>query len=198
VTRHNAAITVLCALCLASCGGSPKPATPPAPAKPAAPAISPEIEQAAEGALGSDAEVLAFGNLARDGRQQALAINRMKTTPSGIVPGVLLTRAVIIEKDGGAWKEVFRCDEHLKNSSGFLGGIPIAPVTGWRLQYEQHEDKGLVMYFTPLAQPAGGYVQTIGVRWNPKVKRYQSLDRNFEQFLTEVPSLEPIEMPLRK
>ncbi len=160
--------------------------------------IPPEIEQVAEGALGSDAEVMVFGDLARNGRQEVLAINRLKTTPSGVVPGVLFTRAVIVEKDGGSWKEVFRCDEHLKNPSGFLGGIPIAPVTGWRLQYEQHEDKGLVMYFTPLAQPAGGYVQTMGVRWNPKVKRYQSLDRNFEQFLTEVPSLEPIEAPLRR
>jgi hypothetical protein len=198
VTRPNVAITVLCALCLASCGGSSKPAPPPAPAKPAAPAIPPEVEQAAESALGSDAEVLAFGNLARDGHQEALAINRMKTTPSGIVPGVLFMRAVIVEKDGGTWKEVVRCDEHLKNPSGFLGGIPVAPVTGWRLQYEQHEDKGLVMYFTPLAQPAGGYVQTMGVRRNPKVKRYQSLDRNFEQFLIEVPSLEPMELLLRR
>ena len=197
MTRPIASITVLCALFLASCGGPAKPTLPPAPAKPAAPKIPPEIEQAAESALGSDAEVLAFGDLARNGRQEALAINRMKTTPTGVVPGVLLTRAVIIEKDG-TWKEIFRCDEHLKNPSGFLGGIPIAPVTGWRLQYEQHEDKGLVMYFTPLAQPAGGYVQTLGVRWNAKVKRYQSLDRNFEQFLTEVPSLEPVEMQLRR
>ena len=198
MTRHIAAITVLCALILASCGGSEKPAPPPISAKAAAPAIPPEAQQAAESALGSDAEVLAVGDLAHNGRQEALAINRMKTTPAGIVPGVLLTRAVVIEKDGGTWKELFRCDEHLKNPSGFLGGIPVAPVTGWRLQYEQHEDKGLVMYFTPLAQPAGGYVQTICVRWNPKVKRYQSLDRNFEQFLTEVQSLEPVEMQLRR
>jgi hypothetical protein len=33
-------------------------------------------------------------------------------------------------------------------------------------------------------------VQTLGVRWNPNVKRYQSLDRTFEQFQGEVPALE--------
>jgi hypothetical protein len=50
------------------------------------------------------------------------------------------------------------------------------------------------MYFTPLDKPAGGYVQTIGVKWNPKMKRYQSLDRNYEQFLGETNSLEMPEM----
>ena len=48
----------------------------------------------------------------------------------------------------------------------------------------------LVMYFTPLDKPAGGYIQTIGIRWNPKVKRYESLDRTYEQFLGESPTLE--------
>jgi len=112
--------------------------------------------------------------------------------------GLYHNTAVIIENDGITWKEVFRCDEHLKNPSGFLGATPIAAVAGWRLQYEQHQDKGLVMYFTPLAQPTGGHVASIGVRWNAKVGRYQSLDRNYEQFLGEVPSLEPVQMQLKQ
>lgn len=191
-------MTVLCMLALASCGGSRKPEAAPAEAKPATAATPPAIQQVAETALGEETEVLVYGDLARTGRQQVLAINRMKTTPKGVVPGILFTRAVIVENDGKTWKEIFRCDEHLKNPSGFLGATPIAPVTGWRLQYEQHPDSGLVMYFTPLAQPTGGHVVTIGVRWNVKVKRYQSLDRNYEQFLGEVPSLEPVEMQLRQ
>lgn len=144
----------------------------------------------AENALGSEAEVLVFGDLALTGKQQILVINRLKKTPEGKAPGTLLTRAVIVEDDGGTWKQIFLCDEHLKNTKGFLGATPIAPVPSWRLQYEQHEDKGLVMYFTPLDKPAGGYVQTIGVRWNPKMKRYESLDRNYENFLGETTNLE--------
>jgi hypothetical protein len=182
---------------LCACGGSgasnPKtesPAQPAEPAKPAAPAVPSDIQQVAENALGSEAEVLVFGDLALTGKQQILVINRLKKTPDNKAPGTILTRAAIVEDDGGTWKQVFLCDEHLKNTKGFLGATPLAPVPAWRLQFEQHEDKGLVMYFTPLDKPAGGYQQTIGIRWNAKVKRYQSLDRNFDQFLGEAPNLE--------
>jgi len=182
---------------LCACGGSgasnPKTETPAQPAeaaKPAAPAIPPDIEQVAENALGSEAEVLVYGDLALTGKQQILVINRLRKTPDNKAPGTILTRAAIVEDDGGTWKQVFLCDEHLKNTKGFLGATPLSPVPAWRLQFEQHEDKGIVMYFTPLDKPAGGYQQTIGIRWNLKVKRYQSLDRNFDQFLGEAPVLE--------
>jgi hypothetical protein len=114
------------------------------------------------------------------------------------VEGTLLTRAVILENAGSSWKQIFLCDEHLKNTKGFLGGTPLAPVNGWRLQYEQHE-KGLEMYFTPIMSPKGegGHVLPVGIRWNPKVKRYQSLDRTFENFLGELPSLETPESQIR-
>ena len=175
------------ALSFAACGGS----TPaPAKAEPAAPAIPADVQSAAQAALGSEAEVLVYGDLAKNGHQQVLAINRVKTTPQTMAAGTLVTRATVVENGGAAWKEVFHCDEHLKNTNGFLGGTPLSPVAGWKLQYEQDPQKGLVMYFTPLEKPVGGYVQTLGVRWNPKVKRYQSLDRSFEQFQGEVPALE--------
>lgn len=197
-------ITVLCALALAattiacsSSNHSTDTAASAAASKPAPPPIPAELEQVAESTLGGDSEVLVYGDLARTGRQQALIVNRLKVTPRGTVPGILLTRAVVAENDGGKWKEVFRCDEHLKNTNGFLSGTPIAAVTGWRLQYEQSAEKGLVMYFTPLQQPAGGYVQTLAVRWNPKVKRYESLDRNFENFLGEAPALDMPEVKMR-
>jgi len=102
----------------------------------------------------------AAGDLALTGSQQVLAINRLKTTPKGAVPGILLVRAALVGKEGMKWHEMFRCDEHLKNPKGYLGGTPIAGVHGWRLQYEQDPEKGLTMYFTPLEKPAGGYIQT--------------------------------------
>ncbi len=183
-------IALFCALSLlAACSqtAGPKPAE--APAKTPASAVPAEITSVAQSVLGSEAEVLVFGDLAHTGRQQVLVVNRLAKTPTGTVPGLLVTRAVVVENDA-KWKELFRCDEYLKNPNGFLGGTPLAPVTGWRLQYEQSAEKGLVMYFTPLAMPGNAHIPTIGVRWNPKVQRYQSLDRNFEQFLGEVPTLE--------
>jgi hypothetical protein len=177
----------------ASCGSS-EPSQPAkaeaAPTVPVAPAIPADMQTAADATLGSDTDVLAFGDLAKNGRQQILAVNRVKGNQQTAAAGTLVSRVAVIENNSGAWKELFRCDEHLKNTEGFLGGIPVSPVNGWRLQYEQDAQKGLQMYFTPIAKPAGGYIQTIGVRWNPKVKRYQSLDRTYEQFLGEVPSLE--------
>ncbi len=185
-------ITVIVLICvlalLAACSQSAPPK--PAEAAPAAPAIPPEIASVAQSTLGSEGEVLVHGDLARTGQQQVLVVNRLARAPTGTVPGNLVTRVVVAERSGGKWKEVLRCDEHLKTPQGFLGGTPIAPVTGWRLQYEQNAEKGLLLFFTPLEQPGGGHVPTIGVRWNPKVMRYQSLDRNFEHFLGEVPALE--------
>jgi hypothetical protein len=194
----------LTALSMLSCG-SPAPTSPAAkeqpaaPAVPVKPAIPPDIQKAAELALGSETEVLAFGDLSKSGPQQILAINRLKAAPPGVsAEGILLARAVILENAGTSWKQIFLCDEHLKNTKGFLGGTPLAPVNGWRLQYEQH-DKGLEMYFTPLMSPKGegGHVLPVGIRWNPKVKRYQSLDRTFENFLGELPALDTPESQIR-
>ncbi len=178
-----------------ACGG-PATSNPTAetPAQPAVPSTPADIQQVAESSLGSEAEVLVYGDLALNGKQQILVINRIKKTPETKVPGTLVTRVVVVENDGGTWKQVLLCDEHLKNPSGYLAATPVAPVSGWRLQYEQHPDSGLVMYFTPLDKPAGGYVQTIGVKWNPNAKRYQSLDRTYEQFLGETNSLEMPEL----
>lgn len=192
------AIAGVIALACASCGkSSPAPASTVA-AAPAPPAIPPDIQAAADAALGSETEVLAHGDLARTGRQQVLAINRLKGNPEKALAGTLVTRVAVIENDGRLWKEVFRCDEYLKNANGYLGGTPLAAVGGWRLQYEEDATKGLEMYFTPIAKPEGGYIQTIGVRWNPALKRYQSLSRDYEQFLGETPALETPQSVVRR
>ncbi len=168
------------------------------PVVPAKPATPPDVQAAAESALGSETEVLAFGDLARTNKQQIFAVNKLKSTPQGVMPGTLVSRAVVLENDGGKWKEMFRCDEHLQNPKGYLGGTPLAPVAAWRLQFEQHDDKGLQMYFTPLAKPAGGYIETTGVRWNPELKLYESLDRSYEHFLGETRNLETPESQVRQ
>jgi hypothetical protein len=173
------------------------PASPSATAAPATPAVPDEIQKAAETALGSDTEVLLYGDLAKNGSRQILAVNRMKGTPQVAMPGTVITRGVILENIGGTWKEILRCDEHLENPKGFLGNIPLAPVNGWRLQYEQDNDKGLLLYFTPAANPKGARMLPVEVRWNAKAKRYQSMDRNFENFLYELPALETPESQVR-
>jgi hypothetical protein len=178
----------------AGCGDSPKPAETksepaPAPAEPAKPAVPDDIQSGAQALLGTETTVLLYGDLAKNGNQQFMAANVVpKTTKNNNIPGTIITRAVIAQNDDGQWKEIFRCDEHLKNAKGFLGGTPLSDVTGWRIATEQDPAKGLALYLTPLKgvdDPA--HSLPIGVRWNPQTKRYQSLDRTYEHFLLEQP-----------
>jgi len=182
---------------LGGCGTeAPKP-VPQAETKPAEPAIPEEIQAAAKAFLGSESQVLAFGDLAKNGKQQLLAANVVPKTPTNNLPGTIVTRAIVAENDDGKWVEVLRCDEHLKNPKGYLGLTPLAPVTGWRLQFEQNAEKGLQLYFTPLQGTTDSHVLPIGVRWNPATKRYQSLDRTYEHFLLESPALNDVRSRLR-
>lgn len=193
-----AALIAFCLL-LAACGGAePAKDTKSAePAKPAEPAIPPEVQSVAATALGEEVTVLRHGDLAKTGATHVLAANLLKVTPQGVAPGTLFTRLVILAQEKDKWVQVFRCDEYLKNGKGFLGGTPLAPIAGWRIQHEMSEENGLTMYFTPIHQPASGAIRPIGVRWNAKTRRYQSLDRNYETFLGEVGAIEKPESVLR-
>jgi hypothetical protein len=149
-----------------------------------------DVQAGAQSLLGTETQVLLFGDLAKTGRQQFLAANVVPKTPKNNLPGTIVTRAVIAENQDGQWAEILRCDEHLKNAKGYLGLTPLSSVTGWRIQYEQDPVKGLQLYFTPLkGTDDDAHVLPIGVRWNPKTKRYQSLDRSYESFLLESPSM---------
>lgn len=170
------------------CGDTPQSAQQ-EQSKPSEPAVPAEVQAGANALLGSETTVLLFGDLAKTGRQQFLAANVVPKTPKNTIPGTVVTRAVIAEKQGNQWDELFRCDEYLKNSKGFLGMTPLEPVAGWRLQYEQDPEKGLALYLTPVKGVEDRHVLPIGVRWNPAAKRYQSLDRSYEHFLLEAPSL---------
>ena len=188
------------AVLLSSCGTGQTESKPVsvAEAKPAAPTIPPDVEAAAREFLGSEAQVLAFGDLAKTGAQQVLAANMVPRTPANAnLPGPIATRTSIAENIDGKWTEIFRCDEHLKNSKGYLGRTPLSPVTGWRVQFEQDAQKGLQLYFTPLGKGSNQHVLPIGVRWNPAVKRYQTLDTSYEHCFTESPSLDTPRSSLR-
>ncbi len=177
---------------------APKPSSEPAAdAKPAAPAIPEDIQDAAKHLLGSDAQVLLFGDLAKNGKRQLLAANVIPKTPQNNVPGTVITRAIVAQDDDGKWTELLRVDEHLKNQKGYLGLTPLDSITGWRLQYEQNPEKGLQLYFTPLKVNGDTHVLTIGVRWNPATSRYQSLDASYEHFLKESSTLQNVRSSLR-
>jgi hypothetical protein len=185
------------AIFLGGCGVDAPKSAPQAETKPAEPSVPEEIQAAAKTLLGSESQVLVFGDLARNGKQEFLVANVVPKTPTNNLPGTIVTRAVVAENTDGKWAEVLRCDEHLKNQKGFLGLTPLAPVTGWRLQFEQSAEKGLQLYFTPLKGAIDTHVLPIGVRWNPATKRYQSLDRTYEHFLLESPSMQDARSTLR-
>jgi len=111
---------------------------------------------------------------------------------------VLITRAAILQKGAGKWTELLRCDEHLKNQNGYLGGGPAGRITGWRLEFRTDAKQGLELKFTPAESEAGEEGsgmgapggQTVVVRWNARTKSYQSLDSTHEKFLSEAPTLE--------
>jgi len=167
--------------------------------------VADEARGVAEASLGKQAEVLARGNLALNGREQVLAVNRFSTGAAAGAGGlnassILVTRAAVLEKNGGKWSEVLLCDEHLKNPNGYLGGSPAARVTGWQLEYKQDAKEGLEMKFTPAErfdtvqgnadQSSEQNYPMFDVRWNKSAKRYQSFDQSHERYLSEVPSLE--------
>jgi hypothetical protein len=173
-------------------------------------AVAPEIEQVAEAALGKQAEIAVHGDLARNGLEQLLVLNRSEKAAGsdarpGAQSGILITRAAILEKNNGKWNEVLRCDEHLKNPNGYIGGSPAARVAGWRLEFKQDAKQGLELRFTPAEAAAGGkpsdsgesVSQTIVVQWNARAKRYQALNRSHEGYLGEAPTLETPQSILR-
>src|SRR5579862_2256478 len=164
-----------------------------------------EARGAADATLGKQSEILARGDLALNGREQLLVVNRVSkqgaSGGSGVNPSpIFITRAAVLEEESGKWSEVLLCDEHLKNPSGYLGGSPAARINGWRLEYSKNAKEGLEMKFTPAeradsagmnaGQSSGQTSRTFDVRWNKSAKRYQSFDQSHERYLSEVPSLE--------
>ncbi len=189
------------------------------PVAPAEARIPTEAERSAEEAqsvavasLGKQAEVLVHGDLALTGAEQVLAADRMSAGAAGKQGGAestatFVTRAAILERNGGKWSQVLLCDEHLKNQRGYLGAGSTASAGGWKLEYRQDPHAGLVMRFTPALISTNGNTHAMEgaeprspafeVRWNRNAKRYQSFDQSHERYLSEIPSLEPTESILK-
>jgi hypothetical protein len=200
----------LTALLLAGCHSAPQPEPVRENASPDAIGMADETQQVAEAALGKQAEILAHGDLARNGREQLLTVNPFTKAPrSGNgpenSPAIFITRAVILENSNGHWTEILRCDEYLKNPNGYLGGSSAARVTGWRLEFSTDTKEGLELKFTPADGAEGkegasmveSANQTFVVRWNAQVKRYQLLDAAHARYLNEAPALETPQSILR-
>jgi hypothetical protein len=158
----------------------------------------PGVQAVAEKLFGSKVRVLLKGDLAHNGRYQVLVLDPRAPVAGDPASGVAFWRAAVIQKEDKGWMEVLRCDEYLKNSSGYLRGTPLAPVSGWQLQVGPADDKrGQQLSFTPLPVKGIVSVPAIKVRWNPIVNRYQSLDAANQTFLAELPLLETPASELR-
>ena len=202
----------LTALILAGCQSAPQQ---PATADKIAAASEKRAEEArsvADASMGKQSEILAQGDLALNGREQLLVVNRVtfmdpaKQRSSSASPA-FIRRAAVLEKNDGKWSQILLCDEHLKNTNGYLGGLPRDRIEGWQLAFTMSATQGLEMSFTP-ANHLGventsaddapqGTQPTFVVRWNKNLKRYQSLDKSHERYLGEVPALEAPESILK-
>lgn len=185
------------ALLFVGCDSEPPKPAPEGENKPSEPAIPPGVQDAADTLLGSGTQVLLYGDLAHDGTQQMLAANVVPNTPKSTVAGTVVTRAVVARNENGRWTELFRADEYLKNAKGYLALTPLQGVTGWKLQCENSPEKGASLYFTPIKQGSSEKTLPIAVKWNPEVKRYQSMDMSYQHFLNESPSIESPRSALR-
>ena len=194
------------ALSFAGCNPAQRPApTEVKAAAESADVVVDEARDAADASLGKQSEILTRGDLAQNGREQVLVVNRLsagaQVSGGGANPkAIFVTRAAILEKNGGKWSEILRCDEHLKNTYGYLGNSPKARIDGWRMEYTQDAKQGLEMKFTPAdivdavnvrtGERVGLKIPALDVRWNKSAKRYQTFDQSHERYLSEVPSLE--------
>jgi hypothetical protein len=190
--------TLILALSFAGCNQDAANEDPnQAPAEPASSITPADIQSVADAALGTGAHVVAFGNLGGTGTQQVLAVNPLHSGAAAANgPDVIISRAVIVDHQADGWKEIFRCDESLKNPAGYLPGLRRPASAGWRLKLVTGGADGSTLYLTPLSQPGTGPQDMIGVRWNPGLKRYESLDSHFRAFLHEEPTLETPEVPI--
>jgi hypothetical protein len=161
-----------------------------------------EARGIADASLGKQAEILDRGDLAQNGREQLLVVNRLsdatgRVAGAGTKGTVIVSRAVVLEKSEGKWREIFRSDEHLKNPYGYLVA---ASSTGWQLVAGRDSSGALEMEFSRATIADAMNVHTgergeakslpFVVRWNTKKNRYQAYDRSQKRYLNETTALE--------
>jgi hypothetical protein len=205
-------LPLIMALCLAGCQTAQQQKSDAGKAAAASEKLAEEAHGVAEASLGKQAEILAQGDLALNGREQLLVVNRIASAAPANVESassspMYIMRAAVLEKNDGKWSQILLCDEHLKNPNGYLGGSPKTRITGWQLEYRKDQKLGLEMSFTPATkfgventsadEGSEEKQPTFDVRWNKNTKRYQSFDKSHERYLGEVPSLEAPESILK-
>src|SRR5204862_7684692 len=103
------------AIFLGGCGADASKSAPQAETKPAEPAVPEDIQLAAKALLGSESQVLLFGDLAKNRKQAFLAADVVPTTPTNTLPGTIVTRVVVAENNDGKRPEVPARGEPLQN-----------------------------------------------------------------------------------
>jgi len=206
------ALPWIMALCLAGCQTAQQQPSDPGKAAAASDGPAEEAQRVAEASLGKQSEILAQGDLALNGREQLLVVNRIASAAPvnrdrASSSPIYIMRAAVLEKNDGKWSQILLCDEHLKNPNGYLGNSPKTRITGWQLEYRKDQKVGLEMSFTPATkfgventsadEGSEEKQPTFDVRWNKNTKRYQSFDKSHERYLGEVPSLEAPESILK-
>lgn len=195
---------------LAGCSSSPRQDLSATSSDPGT--LTADIPAVAVSVLGNQAEVAAHGDLARNGREQLLILNRLESS-SPLVPSsprlaqeseIYITRAAILEKNGQKWTEIFHSDEHLKNPNGYLIR---EQATAWVFEFHLDRQRGMELRFRPADEHAAADRDTgrkweaqapaFVVRWNMQVKRYQAFDESQKRFLSEEPTLETPKSILR-
>lgn len=175
-------------------------------------ALESDFFQVAASVLGNQAEVAAHGDLARNGKEQLLILDRLQPSPP-LLPSspklqqrteIYITQAAILEKNGEKWLEILHSDEHLKNPNGYLVREQAA---AWEFEFYLDKQQGLEMrfrsadrYAVPDRDPrrsSAAAGPTFVVRWNVKVKRYQAFEESQKRFLSEEPTLETPKSILR-
>jgi hypothetical protein len=179
-------IVLACLLCACAfgmgCGSGADKSAAGALAIPAAPAVPDDIAAVAHGALGNEGEALAWGDLAMDGRQEVLAVNRIGGAQGAPNDEIFLTRLTVVENVDGNWSQVLMCDEHLKNEKGYLIGSPGQAISRWKLTFVKDPAKGLMLSLTPMGQGSDAL--------------YQALLSGSEKFAGEVGSPETVQRRL--
>src|SRR5271165_5589444 len=90
-------------LTLAGCSSETLRPAEPVAKKPTEAAAPEEYKDAATALLGSEAQVLLYGDLAKNGTKQVLIADVVPNTPKSTVAGTVVTRAVVAQNDGGNW-----------------------------------------------------------------------------------------------
>ncbi|MEW5980348.1 MAG: hypothetical protein AB1898_31560 [Acidobacteriota bacterium] len=134
--------------------------------------------KAARRLLGPKAEILRYGDISKNGKIEALAIAKLTADP-GSGKDILISRAIILRREGSEWNVVLDAAEQIKNKEGYIGLDYIDESSGfygYRLTLNDRrgdEQPAFTIYLTDLGPDGEPQGTAIEINWNPDVGRYQ-------------------------